>query len=84
MTTQVITTEAFPIDLDGLVSMARDTLSFLEKQSDLSPKNERVNTCLNAFVSAVQHLHGIGDAERLEQSDVRNIKQPLLEKLATA
>lgn len=76
--------QSVPSDMDGLISMARDVLSYLQGQSDLSPRNEGVNSCLSSFVGAVQHLHGRGDAERLEQSDVRNIKGPLLDQLAKA
>lgn len=84
MATSIISPVSFPTDLEGLVDMARSVLSFLQDQTDLSPRNLSVNSCLNDFVGAVQHLHGTGDAERLEQADVRNIRQPLLEKLAKA
>lgn len=84
MANNSISPVSFPDDLDGLVIMARDTLSFLKDQTDLSPNNAGVSTCLTDFVGAVQHLHGRGDAARLEQSDVRNIKKPLLQQLARA
>lgn len=84
MKASVLLPIVFPEDLDGLVSMARDTLSFLSGQNDLSPNNPKVTSCLTDFVGAVQHLHGRGDASRLEQADVRNIRQPLLQQLARA
>ncbi len=73
------------LELSDFIQMVLNTFSFLETQEDLSPGNHELNTVLGSFVGAVLDLSGDDEKLRaLEDSRVRNIRAPMLQKLAEA